>query len=175
MERTNTIVPFGYEPQMSTKKGTLFYYDTFERADVHALSSAIALAESRSFSKMVFYPLHEETVKRMTKEAPISFYKRERLLLEFMEELGETRGITVEGWEGKRKKYTPMDTALRFLTEKYPGPHFFMLPGAFANLFATYATFEEWIRTIRLVIVDPVQPVHPNLLRFESRWERFNP
>lgn len=58
----------------------------------------------------------------------------------------------VDVW-GKRKKYTPIFAALRFLTEKYPAPIFSICPERFANLFASYAVFEDWIRKILLFVV----------------------
>lgn len=168
--RNNIQVPYGYEPPVDREKGTLVFYDSFEEMTEEELDQAVIILEQRSFAQLVLYPLHEETVRRMTRKPVSPFYKREDALHDWRRSKGDRR-ITVEGWDGKRKKYTPMDSVLRFLTEKYPGPYFLYLTPETANAFASYSSFEEWITRIRLILAgEPVQ-VHPRLAKFSHRWE----
>ena len=62
---------------------------SFEQDQV-ALEQAAAIFEERSFAKLVLYPLHEETVKRMFKEPVSPYYKREKQLQEWIEEHGSS-------------------------------------------------------------------------------------
>ena len=70
MPRNLEYVPYGYEPPKPTTKGTLIFYDLFEQVQ-EDLEQAVAILEERSFVKLVLYPSHEETAKRMFKE-PVS-------------------------------------------------------------------------------------------------------
>jgi hypothetical protein len=69
MDRISRKVPYGYEEEKDkqTGKGTLVYYDTFQDATDRQLDGAAWLAKERSFAKLVLYPLHEETARRMRK------------------------------------------------------------------------------------------------------------
>lgn len=163
-------VPYGYEPPVDRTRGTLIYYDSFERVSDEELDAAAETAVRRGFARIVFYLLHEETVKRMSKESVIAYYKREKRLLEWKRERGEER-VEIDGWEGKRKKYTPMDSALRHLTETLPGPHFLYLSPETANVFASFSSFEDWIGRIRLLLSEAPAVVHPKLERYRSRWD----
>ena len=69
------------------------------------------------------------------------------------EKVDTTLQLDLDKWEGKRKKYTPIDTSLTFLTEKSSGPHFVCMSDRYANLFVTYPSFKEWIKKVRLVIL----------------------
>ncbi|MCI3918750.1 hypothetical protein MO973_00685 [Paenibacillus sp. TRM 82003] len=150
--RTMTTVPHGYEPPApSGRKGSLIYYDDFEHAGEAELERALAYAEERSFEKLVLYPLHEETVRRLSKTSVAPFYKREDRLHEWKRERGGGR-VAVEGWEGKRKKYTPIDAALRHLAGQYPSPLFLYMTPDVANAFASFSTFEEWISKLRIAM-----------------------
>lgn len=168
--RNNIQVPYGYEPPADREKGTLVFYDSFEEIMEEELDQAVILLEQRSFAQLVLYPLHEETVRRMTRKPVSPFYKREDALHDWRRRRADRR-ITVEGWDGKRKKYTPMDSALRFMTEKYPGPYFLYLTPETANAFASYSSFEEWITRIRLILAGEPAQVHPRLAKFSHRWE----
>ena len=44
--------------------------------------------ESRSFARFVLYPIHEESMKRMSKSAVSPYYKREKRLYEWKQERG---------------------------------------------------------------------------------------
>ncbi|WP_027085188.1 hypothetical protein [Cohnella panacarvi] len=163
-------VPYGYEPPVDRAKGTLIYYDTFEDTEDVELAAAAALAQDRSFSRFVIYPIHEETAKRMFSMPVSPYYKREKRLLQWLDEFG-TGNMTIDGWEGKRKKYTPIDTALRHLTETLPAPHIVYMTSETANLFASFASFEEWIVRVRLWLPAEPRSVHPKLAQYRHRWD----
>lgn len=163
-------VPFGYEPPVDRAKGTLVYYDTFEDTPDDEIASAAALARDRSFALFVLYPVHEETARRMSKEPVSPYYKREKRLNEWVREYGSD-SITIDGWEGKRKKYTPIDSALRHLTETLPAPHIVYMTPETANLFASFASFEEWIVRIRLWLSAEPKYLHPKLAQYRHRWD----
>ncbi|UNK16479.1 hypothetical protein MNQ98_18455 [Paenibacillus sp. N3/727] len=170
MKRNLQHVPYGYESPKEGVKGTLIYYDIFENARESDLDIAFGLLESQSFAKLVLYPLHEETVKRMSKEPASAFYKREKPLVAWTEELNR-RNVIVELWEGKRKKYTPIDAALRHLTDKYQAPHFVYMSPEMANVFASFSSFEEWIVKLRLILSSKPEQVHSRLEKFSHRWD----
>lgn len=144
-------VPYGYEPPAEREKGTLVYYDTFEQTTDEELELALACKNTRSFTQLVLYPIHEETMRRMSKNPVSPYYKREKRLQEWLKE-HEREAISLDGWEGKRKKYTPIDSALRHLTETLPSPHFMYVTPEMANLFASFSSFEDWIVKIRLLL-----------------------
>ncbi|GGF68495.1 hypothetical protein GCM10010912_11910 [Paenibacillus albidus] len=170
MKRDIQQVPYGYEPPAEQRKGTLIYYDSFEHTSDEELEQAARTAEERQFQKLVLYPLHEETVRRMSKEPVRSFYKREDRLHEWKREQGRSY-ITVEGLEGKRKKYTPLDSALRHVAEVYPSPYFLYLTPEMANQFASFSSFEEWIVKLRLLLSSAPDSLHPRLLKYQHRWD----
>ncbi|NGM80877.1 hypothetical protein G5B47_00470 [Paenibacillus sp. 7124] len=169
MGREVQHVPYGYEPPAEKPRGTLIYYDSFEHTTDDELRAAAQTARDKNFGKLVLYPLHEETVRRMSKEPVSSYYKREDRLHDWKREQGASF-ITVENWEGKRKKYTPIDAALRHLTERYSGPHFLYLTPETADLFASFSSFEEWIKNLRLLLSEKPQALHPRLEKFSHRW-----
>lgn len=215
MHRTSTQVPYGYEPQEETSKGTLFVYDSFhleaeasfaagDNEDVQNVGNIEGVgersgkrlaspdappdgglgvdgvrllaewAERRMLSRIVLYVPHEETLKRMGVRFPAPLYRREDALRDIAGRLNVSVRLDIDVWERKRKKYTPMDTALRYMGEHYGAPHFLGLSGAYANRFASYHGFADWIRKIRLVIAESAafRP-HPLLLRHEKRWNRI--
>jgi len=169
MKHVATTVPYGYEPPKEQYKGTLIYYDIFEDTSDQELDEAEKIAEERNFSRFVLYPLHEETVRRMLKHPVRAYYKREQQLESWKQDRGSQ--AVIEGFEAKRKKYTPMDSALRHLTEKYPAPHFLYLTPEMANLFASYSSFAEWIVKLRLILADKPDGLHPLLEKYRSRWD----
>ncbi|MBW4080821.1 hypothetical protein [Paenibacillus sp. S150] len=170
MKRDIQKVPYGYEPPAAERKGTLVFYDSFERITDRELEQAAHTAAERNFTKLVLYPLHEETVRRMSKEPVQAFYKREDRLHEWKRAQGRSF-VTVESLEGKRKRYTPLDSALRHISEVYPSPYFLYLTPETANQFASYASFEEWIVKLRLILSAPPASVHPRLEKFRHRWD----
>ncbi|AWP27182.1 hypothetical protein [Paenibacillus sp. Cedars] len=164
MPRNLVHVPYGYEPPKPATKGTLIFYDSFEQVQ-EDLEQAVAILEERAFSKLVLYPLHEETVRRMFKEPVSPYYKREKRLQEWVGER-EDSSVVIEAFESKRKKYTPIDTALRHLVEKYGSPHFLVLTPEVANVFASFSSFEEWIVKLRLILLSEPPYLHPRLEKF---------
>jgi hypothetical protein len=162
-------VPYGYEPPSDTRKGTLIYYDSFEAVTDEDLERAAKHADSYSFSKLVLYPLHEDTVRRMSREPVSAYHKREKRLFEWRRTYGGD-GIVVENWEGKRKKYTPFDTAIRHLTESHPSPYFLYVTPDMANLLASFSSFETWIVKLRLILTEVPASLHPALETYRHRW-----
>ncbi|MCQ4085308.1 hypothetical protein [Saccharibacillus sp. JS10] len=171
MGRQTYQIPFGAEPAVRQNKGTLVFYDSFENVSDEQLERAAQAAVARSFSQLVLYPLHEATVRRLTGEAASAFYKRDDRLHDWKRSQTIMKNVTVENWDGKRKKYTPLEAALRFIDEKYPSPLFLYLTADNANRFASFATFEEWIVRIRLVLEDSPKHLHPRLEKFRHRWD----
>lgn len=170
MTRDIQHVPYGYEPPANERKGTLIFYDSFEHILDMDLLKAAETAVERKFTKLVLYPLHEETVRRMTKERVKAWYKRDDRLHEWKREQGQSF-ITVESLEGKRKKYTPLDSALRHISDIYPAPYFLYMTPEMANLIASFSSFEEWIVKLRLLLSEPPGQVHPRLEKFRHRWD----
>ncbi|CAM4200641.1 hypothetical protein L1N85_07165 [Paenibacillus alkaliterrae] len=163
-------VPFGYEPPKDDRKGTIVYYDSFEHITERELDFAAYISKERSFAKLVLYPLHEQSVKRLSKEPVSAYHKREDKLHEWKRDR-DAANVIVERLEGKRKKYTPIDSALRHLSETYPAPLFLLMTGEMANLFASFSSFEEWIVKIRLFVITESGHVHPRLVQYRQRWE----
>lgn len=163
-------MPFGYEPPKDELKGTVVYYDSFEHTTERELDLAANWMKARSFRMLILYPLHEQSMKRITKEDISPFYKREEKLHEWKRERGEMN-IAVERFDIKRKKYTPIDFALRHLAETYPKPLFLLMNGEMANSFASFSSFEEWIVKIRLVLTEQPSKLHPRLVQYQHRWE----
>ncbi|SFD75828.1 hypothetical protein SAMN05216378_1296 [Paenibacillus catalpae] len=171
MNRGIRKVPFGHVEETDTLKGTLVYYDTFQDVTDQQLRHAAELAKTRSFKKLVLYPLHEETARRMWKRPIEPYYVRENRLFDWRRESEDDGAITVENWEGKRKKYTPIEAALRHLADVYPQPMFLYVTPETANAFASFSSFEEWIGKIRLIISEPPPDAHPNLTKYRHRWD----
>jgi hypothetical protein len=176
MARDNLKVPFGYEPPdpRQGRNGTLYVYDAFEGYTQQELLQVLQTWEDRRLAKLVFYPLHEETLRRMDRRAvPEPYYRRVELLETLLDEIDTDADYVIESFEAKRKKYTPMDYALRFLQEKYKGPHFLYVSLTTANMFAGYDKFEDWIKRIRLIIAeDGSAGLHPKLEEYQHRWDR---
>lgn len=162
-------VPYGYEPPEEMFKGTFIFYDTFETVTERELDRVMTLLEQYQFDQVVFYPLHEETFRRMTREPIAPYYKREQKLHDWKRER-DSVPVMIEGLEGKRKKYTPFDTALRHLTEKFKGPYFIGVTPEMANRLASYSSFEEWIVKLRLLLTGSPKELHPRLEKFKHRW-----
>ncbi|MBP1961669.1 hypothetical protein [Paenibacillus aceris] len=172
MAREQIKVPFGYEPPAQTRKGTIFVFETFEdwtEADMQAFT---AWAEEKKFVRAIFYPQHEETLRRMDIASKTPYHARVKHLESLLKQSNSTVQLDLDTWEGKRKKYTPMDTSLHFLTDKSPGPYFLCLSDRYANLFVTYPSFKEWIKNLRLYINEQFHvPLHGKLTEYAQRWE----
>lgn len=169
-------VPFGYEPPSEERKGTLIVYDDFSDVRPAELAQVYRFAEERDFARIVFYPIHEETARRMGVRELAPYHQRIKALQEAMEEAENSAASPVKAvldqWEGKRKKYTPVETALDFLTEKYKGPFFVWMPERLAAKWAGFASFPEWIRRLRLVVAPPYGHALPSRMEeYKSRWE----
>ncbi len=175
MARQTGKVPFGYElpKERDTDRGSLWIYDAFEDYTEQELVRVLALAGGRGIAKAVFYPLHEETVRRMDKRRSVApYHRRVEALQAMLDASGTDVDYMVEPFEGKRKKYTPADTAFRFLEEKYAAPHFVWMTSATAELLAGYDSFETWIKKIRWFVSEEGVPVtHPQLRAYANRWD----
>lgn len=172
MERSVQKVPFGHvESESYSGKGTLVYYDMFQDVSDLELERSVEQAKTREFAKLVLYPLHEETIRRMWKRMIDPYYKREDRLFEWRRGREDEGKIAIENWEGKRKKYTPIEAALRYLAEKYPQPLFLYLTPETANAFASFSSFEEWIGKVRLILNEPPKEPHPRLAEYRHRWD----
>ncbi|MHA0858133.1 hypothetical protein [Paenibacillus sp. CMAA1364] len=169
MNRNSQSVPYGYEQPEEKRKGTLIYYDTFETTTDVELDLAVESMAHYSFQKLVLYPLHEETFRRMVNIPIRTYHKREKELFEWKNE-HDYANVVVERWESKRKKYTPMDVALRLIAEKYKDPYFLYITPEMANLFASFSSFEEWIVKIRLLLTAEPKDLHPMLEKYQHRW-----
>ncbi|MEW4368741.1 hypothetical protein [Paenibacillus kandeliae] len=169
MAPSHQQVPYGYEPPPSHMRGTLIYYDDFNDSTDAELEQAVVIAEHMRFAKLVLYPLHEQTVRRMSNEQVAPFYKREQRLQEWKLDSGH-KSVIIEGWDGKRKKYTPIEAALRTLIDHYSSPYFLLMTPEMANRFASFSTFEEWITKISLVLTHQPDHLHPRMDKFRSRW-----
>ncbi len=178
--KENEQVPFGYEPPQEVKTGTLIVYGDFTDIAVTGLAEVYRFAGLRGFDRIVLYPIHEETGRRMGLTELPPYYRRVQELEAAMEEaepnLPAGARALLDQWEGKRKKYTPVDTALAFLTEKHRGPFFVWIPERLALKWAGYDSFKEWIRKLRLIVAPPAGGArHPVLEEYASRWEYVRP
>lgn len=172
MSNNHFQVPYGYEPPVETRKGTIIAYDSFEEIRISELAALFRLAEERDFVRVVLYPIHEETGRRMGLAGLSPYHKRVKALEELAEVAEAQVPVTVDRWEGKRKKYTPVETALDFLAEKYRGPYFVWMTEEMAGKCAAYASFDEWIRKVRLLVAAPSGKRLPAKMEaYASRWE----
>ncbi|NEW06590.1 hypothetical protein GK047_11255 [Paenibacillus sp. SYP-B3998] len=172
MAKQQIKVPFGYEPPAQTRKGTVLIFETFEDWTDTDIGRIASWADKRKFVRAIFYPQHEETLRRMGIPCDLPFHARVKQLESYLRQTPSSVLLDIDTWEGKRKKYTPLDTSLNFLTEKNPGPYFIMVSDRYANLFVTYPSFKEWIKKVRLVIdVRFDAQLHDKLYDYSERWE----
>lgn len=172
MAKGNTLMPYGYEPDPDTAKGTLLALGVFDDPLKEHVPLLAKLAAERSFARLALLPQHDETLRRMKLQAELPYYERVRQLEAWAEGAAPGISVTVDAWEGKRQKYTPLDTLLQFAVDKYKAPHFVALPETYANAFPSYSSFDEWIRRVRLLILArPGFAPHPKLESKSSRWE----
>ncbi|MEW9698718.1 hypothetical protein [Paenibacillus sp. SI8] len=175
MAKQQLKVPFGYEPPAQSRRGTLFIFETFEDWTEDDVNGIAAWADKRKFVRAIFYPQHEETLRRMGISCEMPYYARVKLLESFLKHSSSLVSLDIDAWEGKRKKYTPLDTSLNFLTDKNPGPYFLAMSDRYANLFVTYPSFKEWIKKVRLVILTRYEvPLHEKFHAYADRWEMIN-
>jgi hypothetical protein len=174
MAKSNILVPFGYKEAKSEVKGTFFIIDGFEDWSTADVEPVLRLAQERSFAEVVFVPQHEATLKRMNQPCNKPFYERVKRLNEMIDALSVQLNVpvTIDQWEGKRKAYTPLNALLRFLTEKYAGPHFIYMNAACTNMFASTPDFGAWMKKLRLFVgTNPQSSLHPKLGQVMNRWE----
>lgn len=167
------MVPFGTNPEeYEFTKGVVIVYNTFDGNINELIQKAIQTAEDRKFDKVLLYPLHEKTSKRMDIEILLGYKQRvkeiENALLDVLSDVQ----VEICKLEGKRSKYTPIDFTLSFISEHHKGPYFLLMPDYIANKFASYSSFDKWIREVRLMIFkDYNEILHPKLESNKKRWE----
>ena len=172
MARNRIMVPFGYEPIETNIKGTIFVIDSFNNISPKHLSDILQLADERDFDKVIFYPQHEQTLKRMGIDTLFPYHDRVKSLERLLDSLDTEVYYGIDKWEGKRKKYTPIETALAFLMEKHKGPYFLYLDLEVANKFIEFKSFEELIKKVRLIIKsDFGGTLNPKFDKYQSRIE----
>jgi hypothetical protein len=173
MAKQRRMVEYGYEEQDELQeKGTLVVLDVFHDTTAAEVEKILAIAEAKKFVKVVFFPHNDKTLSSMgLRDAP-PYYKRVQHLEGLLDEISSPMAVRIDTWEDKRKKYTPMELILRYLAETYRAPFFLYLTDGYANHFATFASFEACIKSVRLLI-DPKYgvPAHPRLTAFENRWD----
>lgn len=168
------LVPFGTNPEdYEFTKGVIISYDIFDDTNNDdKITRAIEIAENRDFDKIIVYPLHEKTARRMDIDIRNGYKNRVYNLEDSITHSSTDVYIELCKLEGKRSKYTPIDFALSFITEHHKGPYFLLMPDYIANKFSTYSTFDKWIREVRLIIVKETnEPLTTKLLDKKSRWE----
>lgn len=173
MAKQRKMVEYGYEEHDELQeKGTLVVLDAFHDTTAEDVAKILEIAEARKFLKVVFFPHNEKTLNSMGFREAAPFYKRVQHLETLLEETSSPMAVRVDVWEEKRKKYTPMELILRYLEETYRAPFFLYLTDGYANHFATFASFEPCIKSVRLLI-DPKYGLsaHPNLTEFQNRWD----
>lgn len=174
MARQNITVPFGYKEPNAKVKGTLFVFDSFDDWEEEQVSNLFRFAEERAFASVIIVPQHEETLKRMKYPCDLPFFQRVKNVQSIMDNLPTNTRYVIDQWEGKRKKYTPLDTLLRHLVDKYPGPYFVYMNDWYANIFASTTEFDSWIKRLRLFIEPRLRnPLHSKLMNVEERWEEL--
>jgi nicotinic acid mononucleotide adenylyltransferase len=175
MAKERQMVDFGYqESELDVQsRGTVVVLDSFDEYEGKDLQHIVDVAEGKHFIKVVLFPHNEKTLRSMGHREGAPFHKRVKHLETLVEELPATPiGIRIDRWEEKRKKYTPMEMILRYVEETYKAPYFLYLTAEYANLFSTFASFEECLKKVRLLITkqEGVQPTS-KLEKFEKRWE----
>jgi sugar phosphate isomerase/epimerase len=168
-------VPFGFETdnQQQGPHGNMWAYGSFTSFSLEQLQRIVELAQRMEMKKLVLYPLHEETLRRVGEVAE-PFYRRVDRLQELLEQMEIKVDTVIERWEGRRKKYTPMDTSFRFLAEKYRGPYFVYVTLDMANKLAAFNDFEMWIKKLRLCVdmkFSTSSTLHPRLQNTTHRWD----
>lgn len=167
------MVPFGTEPKdYELTKGVIIIYDTFDNLDFNNIEKAIKIAEERNFDRILLYPLHEKTSRRIDVDIYYGYKDRVKALEDFAKYANTDIEISVCKLEGKRSKYTPIDTTLSFITEHHQGPYFLWLSDYIANRFSTFSTFDKWIKEVRLMIENKENESLTTKLNDKSkRWE----
>lgn len=173
MARKNIMVPYGFEPsEEKFSKGTLIVYDSFENIEEEEVVKIIKISEDKNFDSVVFYPLHDSTLKRMGLSTAGSYHKRVKKIESIIKSLDPNVPTAIDKWEGKRSKYTPIITSLSFLMEKYSAPYFVYMSAETANAFSKYSTFSGLIRKIRLLISNVNDSTLTNELKeYRHRWD----
>jgi hypothetical protein len=170
---TGTILKLGvYMSEKRERKGTLFVFGDFDDIVEKELNSIFEFANERNFVKVVLYPHHDLTLRRMGIQVKNPYHSRVKWLEELASLSVNPIPTVIDEWEGKRKKYTPVETSLAFLKSKYPAPYFLYADQGYAVKISSYVTFEDWIREVRLFIKGDGRFIATkNLEKYNNRWE----
>ncbi|ASS75358.1 hypothetical protein CIG75_10390 [Tumebacillus algifaecis] len=172
MAKRSKLVEYGHSDGDMVEKGTLFVLDSFEGFSEQELSRIIEVAETRKFTKIVLFPHNEKTLRTMGETGVSAFHTRLKNLVALANDTRSTLPLVVDRWEEKRKKYTPIELIVRYFEESYRAPYFLYLTDRYANLISTFASFEECIKKIRLII-DQKEGLLPTskLKQYQNRWD----
>jgi hypothetical protein len=173
MAKERRMVQYGHQEQdLLKEKGTLLVLDAFDGFDEEALRLVLEVAETRRFARVVLFPHQDKTLKPMGLTAEQSFALRLRGLQELVAATITPVHVSVDRYEEKRKKYTPLELIVRHAEDKYPSPLFLFVSETYANAIAGFASFEECIRRVRLLLHgESGRRVHPRLDEYEKRWD----
>ncbi|PWK15647.1 hypothetical protein [Tumebacillus permanentifrigoris] len=175
MAKDKRMVEHGYDPKIAQDpaRGTILMLDAFVDFEAADLAKIVEFAEVRNFAQIVLFPHHEKTAKNMGWTELPAFHKRLKAVDAMVDDLPSTAvRVTVDNWEEKRKKYTPLELILRYFEEKYRPPYFLYVTDGYANAMAQFASFDECMKKVRLVIDQKYDvPAHPKLTKVEHRWE----
>lgn len=167
------MVEFGHQPDEVVARGTLLVLDAFDEFEADDLQKVIEVVERKHLVKVVLFPHNEKTLRSMSYREVPAFHKRVKHLESLVDDLPPSAPpLRIDTYEEKRKKYTPMELILRYAEETYQGPYFLYVTDAYANLFATFASFEECMKKVRLLI-EPKYGVtlSSKFTKLEKRWE----
>jgi nicotinic acid mononucleotide adenylyltransferase len=172
MAKRAKMVEYGYNEAEVLEKGTLLVLDSFEEFVQEDLEKIVSVAEDKKFTKIVLFPHTEKTLKSMGEGSVSAYHARVKQLVHLVDESRSSLPIVIDKWEEKRKKYTPMELILRYFEESYKPPLFLYLSDRYANAFSAFASFEECIKKVRLLVEQKHQlPPTSRLEKFQNRWD----
>ncbi|MGZ4133577.1 MAG: hypothetical protein ACXVC1_00250 [Tumebacillaceae bacterium] len=175
MTKERHMVEFGHRDRELDvqSRGTLVVLDGFDEFEAEDLQHIMNVAEGKHFIKVVLFPHNEKTLRSMGYRDMAPFYKRVKHLDALIEDMPSSPiALRVDNYEEKRQKYTPMEMILRYVEETYKAPYFLYLTDRYANHFSTFASFEECLKKVRLLIVPKYgTTLTSKLEKAEKRWE----
>lgn len=147
-------VGYGDGEEAMSVKETLLCYGVFGESDEVLVDEAVSLSRDRDSFRVVFYPFHEKTLKRMGLESEMPYHRRVKQVQGWLEEIDSDVHAEVDQWEGKRKKYTPVEASFRFIQEKHGGRIVLALTREMHAILSSYKTFESLMKDTEVVILD---------------------
>lgn len=162
---------FGDERTMNEVKETLLFYGVFDELDEELLARIVEVAEERGSHRLVLYPFHDATLRRMGVEGVPPYHRRVKILEEWLEEDLSDVEIDIDRWDGKRKKYTPVEASVRFIMEKHGGRLTLVLTTEMANRLVGYHSFDEISEKVGIIVFDD-GGLSPRFREYEHVIER---